>query len=321
MSRVHNEELDRLRAGRTELENHYIDELVAGRLNRRDFIRRGSIIGMSVPLMGAVLAACGSSSSSSTPSSSSSSELGRHPEARAGRCASRSRRPAAAVNPLTVADAGGLCMLNQTGEFLVFDSNLKLALQPMLATSWTHNGDGSVWTFTLRSGVKFNNGAAMTADDVVYTFQQLSDPKNASNALSTFQGVLSPSGVKEVDARPVQFTSQAPNGNFPYLVSSDNYNAIIVPKGTDFAKWQTTFIGTGAFKLEHLHPERRRDLRRQPRLLGRKALPRRNRVQVLRQPAAADPRAAGQRGRRDRPVHAGGRDLAPATTPRTRSSR
>ena len=32
----------------------------------------------------------------------------------------------AAVNPLTVSDAGGLTMLNQTGEFLIFDSNLKL---------------------------------------------------------------------------------------------------------------------------------------------------------------------------------------------------
>ena len=47
----------------------------------------------------------------------------------------------------------------------------------------------------------------------------------------------------------VEFTLEAPNGNFPYLVSSDNYNAIIVPKGTNFGSWQSTFIGTGAFKL------------------------------------------------------------------------
>ena len=40
-------------------------------------------------------------------------------------------------------------MLNQTGEFLIFDSNLKLTLQPMLATSWKPNNDGSVWTFKL----------------------------------------------------------------------------------------------------------------------------------------------------------------------------
>ena len=140
-------------------------------------------------------------------------------------------------------------MLNQTGEFLVFDSNLKLALEPMLALSWSPNADASVWTFKLRTGVTFSNGAPMTADDVVYTFQELSNTANASNALSTFTGVLTPAGVKALDPTTVQFTLEAPNGNFPYLVSSDNYNAIIVPKGTDFSKWQSTFIGTGAFKL------------------------------------------------------------------------
>jgi peptide/nickel transport system substrate-binding protein len=238
-----NTELDLLRQGRSELENHYIDELVSGHVSRRDFLRRGSMIGMSAPLLGAILAACGSSSSSSSATSSAPAKKG-------GTLRVAISAPTAAVNPLTVSDAGGLCMLNQTGEFLIFDSNLKLALQPMLALSWSPNKDGSVWTFKLRQGVTFHNGASMTADDVVYTFQQLSDPKNASNALSTFAGVLTPSGVKKVDAMTVQFTLEAPNGNFPYLVSSDNYNAIIVPAGTDFGKWQSTFIGTGAFKLQ-----------------------------------------------------------------------
>jgi peptide/nickel transport system substrate-binding protein len=98
--------------------------------------------------------------------------------------------------------------------------------------------------------VKFHDGSPLTADDVVYTIQQLSDPKNASNALSTFAGVLKPAGVQKVDASTVAFHLEAPNGNFPYLVSSDNYNAIIVPKGYDFGKWQKTFIGTGPFKLK-----------------------------------------------------------------------
>ncbi len=248
-----NGDLDRLREGRSELENHYIDELVAGHVSLRDFLRRGSTIGMSVPLLGAILAACGSGSSGSSASSGSGSSStgasGGGTPTKGGTLRIASVTPAAAVNPLTVADAGGLCMLNQTGEFLIFDSNLKLALQPMLALSWKPNGDGSVWTFNLRQGVKFHNGAAMTADDVVYTFQELSNPKNASNALSTFQGVLTPAGVKKVDPNTVEFHLEAPNGNFPYLVSSDNYNAIIVPKGTDFSKWQSTFVGTGAFKL------------------------------------------------------------------------
>ena len=60
-------------------------------------------------------------------------------------------------------------MLNQTGEFLAFDNNLKLMLQPMLALSWRPNSDATVWTFKLRPGVTFHNGQPMTADDVVYS--------------------------------------------------------------------------------------------------------------------------------------------------------
>ena len=239
--------LDEIRAGRSELENHYIDELLAGRIDRRQFLRRGSTIGMSTVLLGTILAACGSSSSSSSAGAASSTS-GAAPKS-GGTLQVASVTPSAAVNPLTVADAGGLCMLNQTGEFLIFDSNLKLALQPMLALSWSHNGDGSVWTFKLRPGVKFSTGAPMTADDVVYTFKQLSDKNNASNALSTFTSVLTPDGVKKVNSTTVEFHLESPNGNFPYLVSSDNYNAIIVPNGTDFSKWEKTFVGTGAFKL------------------------------------------------------------------------
>ena len=65
--------LDEIRAERTELENHYIDELVAGRLDRRQFLRRGSMIGMSTTLLGTILAACGSSSSSSSSASAAGS--------------------------------------------------------------------------------------------------------------------------------------------------------------------------------------------------------------------------------------------------------
>jgi peptide/nickel transport system substrate-binding protein len=238
--------LDAIRTDRSELENHYIDEYVAGHISRRDFVRRGAVIGMSTTLMGAIVAACGNANSSS----SSSSAAGGGKAVKGGTLRVATQAPAAAVNPLTVSDSGGLCMLAQTGEFLTFDNNQALALQPMLATSWKPSGGGKIWTFKLRSGVKFHNGSPLTADDVVYTMKQLADPKNASNALSTFQGVLNPAGVVKVDSSTVAFHLEASNGNFPYLVSSDNYNAVIVPAGTDFAKWQSTFIGTGPFKLK-----------------------------------------------------------------------
>ena len=65
--------LGRLRQGQGEIANHVIDEFAAGRLSRRDFIRRATVVGISVPLLGSILAACSSSSSSSSASGSSSS--------------------------------------------------------------------------------------------------------------------------------------------------------------------------------------------------------------------------------------------------------
>jgi peptide/nickel transport system substrate-binding protein len=240
--------LDRLRATEGELANHAVDELLAGRLSRREFVRRGSVLGLSATALGATLAACGAANSTRSGSSSGAPSGG---QAKAGGTLKLAQQtPVAAMNPLTVSDAGGLNLLAQTGEYLVFDDNRTLKLEPMLATRWSANPDGSIWTFHLRPGVTFHNGAAMTADDVVWTFQQLAAPKNASNALSNFVDVLSPPGVRKVDDSTVAFHLEAPNGNFPYLVSSDNYNAIIVPKGTDYAKWQATFVGTGPFKLK-----------------------------------------------------------------------
>ncbi len=80
--------------------------------------------------------------------------------------------------------------------------------------------------------------------------------------------MLTPSGVQKVNSSTVAFHLEAPNGNFPYLVSSDNYNAIIVPQGTDFASGRATFVGTGAFKLKSYTQNVGADVHRQPRHWG-----------------------------------------------------
>ncbi len=258
--------LDRLREGQGDIANHVIDEYVAGRLSRRDFLRRGSVIGISVPVLGAVVAACGSSSTS--PSSSPSSAAAKSGATiRVGIIV-----PTAAINPVTVADQGGLDMLAQTGEYLCL-STQTLALTPVLATSWTANSAADVWTFKIRQGVKFHDGTPLTADDVVYTYQLQTDPSNDSNALSAFGGVLDPSGVQKVDDYTVAFHLEAPNGNFPYLTSSDNYNMIIIPKGYNPANWQSSFIGTGPFVLKSYTAKVGASFTRNEDYWGPKALP------------------------------------------------
>jgi peptide/nickel transport system substrate-binding protein len=260
---IDHDRLDKIRAGQGEIANHIIDEYVAGRLSRRDLLRRGAVVGISLPVLGAVISACGSSSSS--PSTASTGASGA--TIKVGIVV-----PTGAINPVTVADQGGLDMLAQTGEYLTL-SDQQLTLRPVLATSWTPNSTADVWTFKIRQGVKFHDGSTLTADDVVYTYKLQTNPKSTANALSAFGGALTPDGVQKVDDYTVAFHLTAPNGNFPYLTSSDNYNMIIIPNNYDPAKWQSTFIGTGPFVMKSYTPTVGASFARNEQYWGAKALP------------------------------------------------
>ncbi|ATU95011.1 ABC transporter substrate-binding protein [Phyllobacterium zundukense] len=258
----HHKILDILRCGRTDLEIHLIDGLVDGRVSRREFIRHGSLLGLSLPFLGSVGFAAGVGGMPS---------LARAQGAPGATIRVANSVPAAAIDPVSVADSGGLLMLQQVGEFLCLDGP-DLVLKPMLAQSWKPNDKGDVWTFTLRKGVKFHSGAEMKADDVVASIDRLADPANSSNALSVFTGYLQKGATRKIDDYTVEFHLDAPNGNFPYMLSSDNYNAIIIPadyKG-DFEK---NFNATGPFKLEKYTPKVGASFVRNDDYWGDKALP------------------------------------------------
>jgi len=252
-------QVDAIRSRSSELENHLIDEYRSGYINRREFVRRGSVIGMSIPVVSFLAAACGTGSSNTSTSSGGSADTavkagGKEVAVKPGGTLKlgMSPGPTTEIDPIKVADEGGLGVMSQSGEFLSW-SDSKLQLQPRLAESWKPNSDGSVWTFKIRQGVKFHDGTPMTADDVASSINALSDPKNGSNALSTFAGVLSKDSAKATDPSTVEFTLDSPNGNFPYMLSSDNYNALIVPKNLS-GSWEKTFPGTGPWKMEKYTP-------------------------------------------------------------------
>src|SRR4030095_10222009 len=85
--------------------------------------------------------------------------------------------PAAAIDPVKIADGGGIPVMCHAAETLVL-SGADLTAQPVLAESWSPNKDGSVWTFKLRQGVKFNSGKGMTADERGARLGRIADPAN-----------------------------------------------------------------------------------------------------------------------------------------------
>jgi len=247
-----------------ELGNHAIDEFLAHRISRRDLLRYASVLGCS----SVVLAASGLA----VPAPARAQAAG----ASSGNATIRVAHltPAGRVDPLTVADAAGLALIAQTGEFLIDDVGGAAPLKPALALSWRTNEKGDVWTFKLRQNVKFHDGKPFGAKDVAATLDRLADTTSGSAALSVFKGVLSKGGTRVVDDHTVEFHLDAPNGNFPYYVSSDNYNAVILP--ADFkGDYETSFIGTGPFKLERYEAKRGASFVRNPDYWGDKALPER----------------------------------------------
>ncbi|RWE06106.1 MAG: ABC transporter substrate-binding protein [Mesorhizobium sp.] len=256
--------LDLIRRNRTPLENHLIDGLIDGRVSRRDFVRHGSLLGLSLPLLGGIGMAAGFGAAPS---------LARVQDASGATIRVACNVPTAAIDPVTIADGGGTLVIQQVGEFLCIDGP-DLVLQPALAESWKPNDKGTVWTFKLRKGVKFHSGGEMNADDVVATIDRLADPANSSNALSVFTGILQKGATRKVDDYTVEFHLDRPNGNFPYMVSSDNYNAIILPASYK-GDYEKSFDGTGPFKLEKYTPKVGASFVRNDDYWGAKALPER----------------------------------------------
>ena len=93
-------------------------------------------------------------------------------------------------------------------------------IEPALATKWTLDPDGRTYTLTLRQGVVFSDGAPFTADDVVFTFQALYDPKAEGPLASSLRVNGQPLAVRKVDAHTVVLTLPAPYGPGLRLLNS-----------------------------------------------------------------------------------------------------
>lgn len=83
---------------------------------------------------------------------------------------------------------------------------------PSLATSWEVSDDGLTYTFTLREGVTFHDGAPFTADDVVATFSRaIAPPEGIISVMKSFY--RSVESVEAVDASTVQFNLSEPQAD------------------------------------------------------------------------------------------------------------
>lgn len=231
------EEYRRNEAG--PLENNLIDELIAGEMDRSEFLRRGTMFGLSLGTLGLLLKYVGDAEPAFAA-----------PQAvQAGGTIRVGLPSGGSLEPYLLNDGGALALAGIPGEYLTF-TNPQGKILPWLATSWKPNKDATEWVFQLRKGVKFHNGQTMTSKDVVASMKQYVGAKESNAGLSPF---FDAAGVSAVGAYAVRFKLKSPIGVFPYLLSQTTYQAII-QTAADAAKpgtWvKSGMIGTGAFKLK-----------------------------------------------------------------------
>ncbi len=138
-----------------------------------------------------------------------------------------------------------------------------------VAISHTVSPDGLVYTYKLRDGVKWSDGVPLTAEDFVFSFQRILDPKTAAqyasllypikNAEAVNEGKLPPSavGVKALDDQTVQITLENPTPFLPTLLTHQVAQPVpkhVVEKYGD--KWTAagTMVTNGPYKLAEWIP-------------------------------------------------------------------
>ncbi len=248
-------ELDKVRRTTTPLQLDVVEAFARGRLSRREFIQRGTVLGLSMGAIGVVIAACGGttpSESGAAPTAAPTSGATAAPTAApaGGTIRVALQRPVS-IDTVGMQDLGGYGITAQSFEFLCALNAAGSDIAPGLAEKWTPNGDGTVWTFNLRQGVTWHDGSPFSAADVVATMERLVAAGN-----SGLKGVLDPGGAVATDDHTVTFTLVGGNGNFPYLVSVFNAQTLITP--ASYAAGTTLDAvpaGTGAWKLDSFNQQ------------------------------------------------------------------
>ncbi|WP_345829640.1 peptide ABC transporter substrate-binding protein [Pantoea sp. BRR-3P] len=137
---------------------------------------------------------------------------------------------------------------------------------PGVAQSWSSN-DNKTWIFTLRKEARWSNGEPVTAQDFVYSWQRLVEPKNSSpfawfaalsgieNAEAITKGQMSADklGVTATDATHLKVTLSRPVPWFPSMVANAATYPVsqkVLEKEGDSWTSPGKLVGNGAYQLQ-----------------------------------------------------------------------
>ena len=210
--------------------------------SRREFLGAVGVGGAAVAGSG-LLAACGSSSTTT----SSASGPTRGGTLNAGLSGGSSSDSLNALTPVQSTDFART--LNLFEPLTAFGPTGPV--ENVLAKEVTPNKDATNWTIRLRPGVTWHNGKPLTADDIIYTLQAITNPK-APMPGATALTLVDIKGLKKLDSLTVSVPCSRPFSVLPQALAAWYLN--VVPVGYDPKHPPQHPIGTGPFKFKSFTP-------------------------------------------------------------------
>ena len=121
--------------------------------------------------------------------------------------------------------------------------------EPDLATAWEPNEDGTVWTFHIREGVRFHDGSALDAGDVVYSIKRVIDPDYGSPARAAVKMI---EHIEATGPLTVRMRLESTFADLPLQLMDPRLR--IIPEGSGETV-DLSGIGTGPFRVEKFDPD------------------------------------------------------------------
>jgi peptide/nickel transport system substrate-binding protein len=134
------------------------------------------------------------------------SDAGRH----GGRLVVALRAEPRTLNPITAADTPSKDVIGRMSGDLIHINRATQGTEGALAKSWKRSPDGLTYTLSLRRGLRFSDGHAFDADDVVFTFKVLLDPAVGAPHRDLLVVGGKPLSVTKVDSHTVRVTMAEP---------------------------------------------------------------------------------------------------------------
>ncbi len=150
-------------------------------------------------------------------------------------------------------------------------SNYYNKLLPSLATEWK-NIDENTWHFTLRPSVKWSNGEAVTAEDIIFSIERARKVPGSVAPFTSYVRTIE--SVTAKDAQTLEFKTNIPNPDLPLnLASVPIVNKKVVEGATseDFNSGKA-LVGTGPYVLDTYTPGKGFIAKANPNYWGEKVL-------------------------------------------------